>query len=256
MGAERFTLEELVSYETEILEAKDRVKTLEKEVFDRLCAFVLSGIENLKTNLNWVKDLDVLSCFAHLAVKRRYTRPEITEKNQLQIQEGRHPVVEQFVDEFMSNSVSLDDTENRLLLITGPNMAGKSTFLRQTALIALLAHAGSFVPAKKAVVGLTDQIFTRVGASDNLAGGESTFLVEMSETSQILRHATEKSLIIMDEVGRGTATYDGLSLAWAIVEYLADNQIKRGKTLFATHYHERTALGQQPGIQNYRMAVR
>lgn len=165
-------------------------------------------------------------------------------------------MVEQFVDEFMSNSLCLNQEDSRLLLITGPNMAGKSTFLRQTALIALLAHVGCFVPAKKAEVGLIDQIFTRIGASDNLAGGESTFLVEMNETSQILRCATPQSLIIMDEIGRGTATYDGLSLAWAIIEFLTHPEVIRGKTLFATHYHELTLLGQEKGIKNYRMAVR
>jgi len=256
VAAERFTMDKLIAHETEILESKDKVKILEKELFDKLCLFCLEYLNILKENLEFVKNIDVLSCFAFLALHRNYTKPILSIENNLIIQEGRHPVVEQFVDEFMSNSLCLNQEDNRLLLITGPNMAGKSTFLRQTALIALLAHVGSFVPAKKVEVGLIDQIFTRIGASDNLAGGESTFLVEMNETSQILRCATPQSLIIMDEIGRGTATYDGLSLAWAIVEYLAHPEVIRGKTLFATHYHELTLLGQEKGIKNYRMAVR
>ncbi|PKL14168.1 MAG: DNA mismatch repair protein MutS, partial [Spirochaetae bacterium HGW-Spirochaetae-6] len=255
VGSERYTIDDLISFETKILDAKSRLVELEKKLYFELLEKLSEHIDSIQRNLDYLKKVDILCAFSYLARVNRYTRPRMHQQGHLLIEDGRHPVVETFVDRFTANSVYLDSEESRLILLTGPNMAGKSTYLRQTALIVLLAHLGSFVPASRAEIPLTDQIFTRIGASDNLAGGESTFLVEMSETSQILRNTTERSLIIMDEVGRGTSTHDGLSLAWAIVEHLCEKGTPRGKTLFATHYHELTVLGQEKGIQNLRMAV-
>ncbi len=256
VGSERYTINELVEFETKILDSKSKLVEYEKKIFKELILSIVDSIKNIKENIDFIKKLDITTCLGFLAEKHRYVRPKIRDDLKIIIEEGKHPVVESFVEQFTPNSIKLNDKDHRLLLITGPNMAGKSTYLRQVALITLLAHVGSFVPAKKAEIGITDQIHTRIGASDNLAGGESTFLVEMSETSQILRSASPRSLIIMDEVGRGTSTYDGLSLAWAIVEYLNDSEFNRGRTLFATHYHELTVLGQEKGIKNYRMAVK
>lgn len=256
VGGERYTIEELIEYESKIFSAKSQMVMMEKQFFKELIESLLTEVDTIKKNIDLVKKIDISSCFAHLAAERKYVRPQINEDLEISIEDGRHPVVELFTEKFIPNSIDLNDQANRLLIITGPNMAGKSTFLRQAALITLMAHIGCFVPAKKAKIGLTDQIFTRVGASDNLAGGESTFLVEMSETSQILRNASPRSLIIMDEVGRGTSTHDGLSLAWAIVEYLIHPDFNRGKVLFATHYHELTVLGEEKGVQNYRVAVK
>lgn len=256
VNAERFTIDELVQYESKILNARSQMIEKEKEIFNSLLEKIIQNINSISENISFIKEIDLFCCFAQVAFERTYTKPILNDTQEINIVNGRHPVVEQFAGEYHPNSVKLDSDKNRLLLITGPNMAGKSTFLRQTAIITLMAHVGCFVPAQKAEIALTDQIFTRVGASDNLAAGESTFLVEMSETSQILRNCSSKSLIIMDEVGRGTSTYDGLSLAWAIVEYLVDPEIVKGKTLFATHYHELTVLESEKGIKNLRMAVR
>jgi len=256
VNAERYTIEELIEYESKILDAKSSLIELEKKIFNQLLMNIIEQVKEIRANIIFVKKLDIIASFAKTAKERKYTRPLVNDELKITIEEGRHPVVELFTDQFIPNSIKLDEKENRLLLITGPNMAGKSTYLRQAALIVLMAHIGCFVPAKKAVIGLTDQIFTRIGASDNLAGGESTFLVEMTETSQILRNSTQRSLIVMDEVGRGTSTHDGLSLAWAIVEYLNNPSKNRGKTLFATHYHEMTVLGEERGIKNHRVAVK
>jgi DNA mismatch repair protein MutS len=202
--------------------------------------------------------IDIFAGLAEVAALHRYVRPDVDEGSTIQIIEGRHPVVERLDLEggFISNDTSLDRETHRLLIITGPNMAGKSTYLRQVALIVLLAQIGSFVPAGRARIGLVDRVFTRVGASDNLAAGHSTFMVEMSETAHILRHATSRSLILLDEIGRGTSTYDGLSLAWSIAEYIQSAPHLGARTLFATHYHEMTQLEElRPGIRNYRVAV-
>ena len=202
---------------------------------------------------------DVFASLACVAERNRYVCPKINDKGIIDIRDGRHPVVEQMGagDLFVPNDTLLDNRKNRVSIITGPNMAGKSTYMRQTALIVLMAQIGSFVPASSANIGLVDRIFTRVGASDDLASGQSTFMVEMSEVANILRHATRRSLLILDEIGRGTSTYDGLSIAWAVVEHIADTKLIGAKTLFATHYHELTELeGKIPGVNNYCIAVK
>ena len=206
-----------------------------------------------------VAGLDVFTSLALVAERNHYVRPKINEKGIIDIKEGRHPVVEKMIpnDMFISNDTYLDDKKNRISIITGPNMAGKSTYMRQTALIALMAQVGCFVPAQSANIGLSDRIFTRVGASDDLASGQSTFMVEMTEVANILRNATSKSLLILDEIGRGTSTFDGLSIAWAVVEYISDSKLLGAKTLFATHYHELTELeGKIENVNNYCIAVK
>ncbi|HKJ80843.1 MAG TPA: hypothetical protein VJ954_02370, partial [Ignavibacteriaceae bacterium] len=204
--------------------------------------------------------LDCFLGFAECAVQYNYVKPELSEDDSIEIIEGRHPVVERILppgEKFTPNSCSLDNSKNQIILLTGPNMAGKSVYLRQAGLIVLLAQIGSFVPAKNAKIGLVDRIFTRVGASDNIAAGESTFLVEMQEAANILNNATSKSLILLDEIGRGTSTFDGISIAWAITEYLHENQMLSAKTLFATHYHELNEMSEIfPKIKNYKVEVR
>ena len=203
--------------------------------------------------------LDVFASLAYVADRNHYVKPKINERGVIDIRGGRHPVVEQMLpgQMFISNDTYLDNGANRIAVITGPNMAGKSTYMRQTALIVLLAQVGSFVPADSADIGIVDRIFTRVGASDDLASGQSTFMVEMNEVSNILRNATPKSLLILDEIGRGTSTFDGLAIAWAVIEHIADKRILGAKTLFATHYHELTELeGTMDGVNNYCIAVK
>jgi DNA mismatch repair protein MutS len=253
----RFITPALKEYETKILGAEEKIVELEYNIFQQIRETVSKEAERILATARALAQLDVLSSLAKIAACHNYARPEVNEGNTIEIAEGRHPIVEQFRKEesFIPNDTYLDAQGNTLLIITGPNAAGKSCYLRQVALIVLLAQIGSFVPAKKAVIGLVDRIFTRVGASDNLAGGESTFMVEMNETASILNNATQKSLIILDEIGRGTSTYDGLSIAWAVAEYIADKV--RAKTLFATHYHELTELAQTlPGVQNYNVSVK
>jgi DNA mismatch repair protein MutS len=244
-NAERFITPELKLYEEKVLTAEERSKVLEYDLFMGLRAQVLDHIRSIKKSASALAELDVLSSFAETALKRRYVRPLFTKDPILQIRKGRHPVVESMTAEqaFVPNDLDFVRDEEELILLTGPNMSGKSTYLRQTALLVLMAQMGSFVPAQAMVTRVFDRIFTRVGASDNLVRGQSTFMVEMQEAAFILNHATEKSLIILDEVGRGTSTYDGLSLAWAIVEHLHDKI--RGFTLFATHYHELIQLGEK-----------
>lgn len=238
VNAERFITPELKEYEEKVLGAEEKIIDLEYELFQKIRDRAVTYIEKIQKNAQIIGTLDVLSGLVYCAKLNNYTKPEITEKNTIKIKNGRHPVVEKmtFSSDFIPNDILIDNNENRLLLITGPNMGGKSTILRQTALIVLLAHIGSFVPADKAEIGLVDRIFTRVGASDNLVKGQSTFMVEMQEAAFILNNATSKSLIILDEIGRGTSTYDGMSIAWAITEYI-HNTIQ-AKTLFASHYHE------------------
>jgi DNA mismatch repair protein MutS len=258
VASQRYVTSELKEREHAILSAESRRIDLEKEIFAGLCEGISSESAKLQEMAHAAAVLDVISTFAHIAVDRDYCRPEVNNSADLQITGGRHPVVELLSDSsFIPNDVHLRPEDTQFLIITGPNMGGKSTFIRQTALISILAHAGCFVPASRAVVGLMDRIFTRVGSSDNVAKGQSTFLVEMSETAKILHNCTSRSLVLLDEVGRGTSTLDGLSLAWAVTEYLLEDPDIRPKTLFATHYHELTHLSEKHGrIQNMRVDVK
>ncbi len=255
-NAERYITEPLKEYEEQVLTASEKALARELELFEQVRDQAARYIARLQALAEAIAHIDCLGSFAHLARQNHYTRPTITEDRELTIIEGKHPVLGHLMGaEFVPNDVMLGSDGSDLAVITGPNMAGKSTYIRQTALLVLLAHTGSFIPAKEARIGLTDRIFTRVGASDELARGQSTFMVEMTETANILNNATEKSLVILDEVGRGTSTYDGLSLAWAVTEHLA-NTVKC-RTLFATHYHELTELGQLlVNVKNLNVAVR
>ncbi|MDZ7372553.1 MAG: DNA mismatch repair protein MutS [candidate division KSB1 bacterium] len=260
VNAERFVTPELKEYEEKILGAEERIAALEYELFDRLRRLAASQAARILENGRLLARLDCLASFAQVAHEYDYTRPEVDEGEEILIEEGRHPVVERLLppgEQFVPNDTRLNNREQQILIITGPNMAGKSTYLRQVALIVLMAQAGSFVPARRARIGVVDKIFTRVGASDNLAGGESTFLAEMNETANILNNATPRSLIILDEIGRGTSTFDGLSIAWAVVEYLHNTESVAAKTLFATHYHELTELARVlPRVKNYNVLVK
>ena len=258
-NAERFITPELKEMEDKILGAEDRLITLEYEIFVKIRDEVEKSVDRMKETAKLISDLDCLCSLATVAIENNYVKPEINTKGILKIEEGRHPVVEKMlkVNEFVSNDTVLDVDDNQLLLITGPNMAGKSTYMRQVALITLMAQIGSFIPAKSGNISICDKIFTRIGASDDLAGGKSTFMVEMWEVSNILKNATNKSLILLDEVGRGTSTYDGLSIAWSVIEYICKNKDVRCKTLFATHYHELTKLENTiKGVKNYSIAVK
>ncbi|MED9958756.1 MAG: DNA mismatch repair protein MutS, partial [Christensenellales bacterium] len=257
-NCERYVTPELQEMERKILGAADRAIRLEQELFAALKDYLAEGIERMQRTAEGLKTLDALHALATVALENNYVRPAITDDGKIDIRDGRHPVVERSLHDemFVPNSTHMDTQGQRMMIVTGPNMAGKSTYMRQVALIVLMAHIGSFVPAKSASICLTDRIFTRIGASDDLAGGKSTFLVEMSETAQILRNATSRSLIVLDEIGRGTSTFDGLSIAWAVVEYLCGEQVG-AKTLFATHYHELTELeGRLEGVVNFRIAVK
>ena len=258
VNAERFTTPELKEYESKVLAADERIAEIERRLFGEVRAWVAQQSPRLRRTAAAIAQLDVLATFAVLAATRRYIRPEFTEGGELLILSGRHPVIEHLLEKqgerFVPNALYLNSTTHQILLITGPNMGGKSTYLRQTALIVLLAQMGSFVPAEQARLPITDRIFTRIGASDNLARGRSTFLVEMSEVAAILNLATPHSLVLLDEVGRGTATFDGLSIAWAVVEYLQSHT--RARTLFATHYHELTELADLlSGVKNVHVSV-
>jgi DNA mismatch repair protein MutS len=256
-NAERFITQELKEMEGKILGAEERSTKLEYEIFLKIREAVLGRLKEIQRLASALAQLDVLGSFAEVARVQNYCRPEVGDEGVIEIREGRHPVLDQRLleERFVPNDTELDQAKQQLVLITGPNMAGKSTFIRQVALLALLSHTGSFVPAASARVDLVDRIFTRIGASDDLSRGQSTFMVEMSETANILNNATQRSLIILDEIGRGTSTFDGLSLAWSIVEYI-HNQTG-AKTLFATHYHELTELAARlPRVRNYNVAVR
>ncbi len=258
-NAERFVTPELKEYEEQILNAQDRSVALEQELFAELCELVLQYMRQIQALARACAHLDVLAGFAWVAVNQHYVRPEMSEAVELSIVGGRHPVVESLLGRsaFVENDVQLNRSDHQFLLLTAPNMSGKSVYLRQAALIVLLAQIGSFVPATRARIGIVDRIFTRIGASDNLALGESTFAVEMIETAQILNAATERSLLLLDEIGRGTSTSDGLSIARAIIEFLVDDEGPRPRTLFATHFHELTDLQRLlPGLVNYTFAVR
>lgn len=259
VNAERFTTAELKELEDRVTGAEQKLIALEQELFEEIRAQVARETARLQAMGTTIAVLDALAALAETAAINRYVRPDVDEGGMIRISEGRHPVVERLdpAGGFIPNDALLDLDANRLLFVTGPNMAGKSTYLRQVALIVLMAQIGSFVPAREARIGLVDRVFTRVGASDNLAGGQSTFMVEMIETAQILNCATSRSLILLDEIGRGTSTYDGLSIAWAVAEYIQDRRHLGARTLFATHYHEMTELaGLREGIRNYTVSVR
>ena len=256
---ERYTTERLEELSSEISGADEKLKTIEYDAFTDICKRVSAEAARIQRSAKAVAYIDVLCSLSSVAMRNRYVCPKINETGRIEITEGRHPVVELMLKDgaFITNDVKLDNHNNRIAIITGPNMAGKSTYMRQTALITLMAQIGSFVPAKSADISICDRIFTRVGASDDLASGQSTFMVEMTEVANILRNATDKSLLILDEIGRGTSTYDGLSIAWAVVEYIADKKKLGAKALFATHYHELTELeGKLKGVSNYCISVK
>ena len=259
VNAERYINEELKGYEETVLHAEEKRKAREYELFTELRERVARQIRRIQETASRIADLDALASLAETAERNNYCCPQVDAGETIEISEGRHPVVERIAGAtgFVSNDTLLDLEKNRFLIITGPNMAGKSTYIRQTALIVLMAQMGSFVPAAKARIGVVDRIFTRIGAADSLARGQSTFMVEMTEVAHILRHATKRSLIILDEVGRGTSTFDGLSIAWAVAEYIHDAAPLGARTLFATHYHELTELAvTKEGVRNYNIAVR
>ena len=258
-GAERFITEELKDLENRILNANERMLTLEAELFRELREFIAGHLFRIQRTASAVARLDVFASFAEVAVQNDYVRPMVDVSGMLRIEDGRHPVVEQLIEggQFVANSLYLDRNENTVAIITGPNMAGKSTYMRQCALIVLMAQIGCFVPARSASIGLVDGIYTRVGASDDLSTGQSTFMVEMTEVAEILKSATRDSLLILDEIGRGTSTYDGMSIARAVIEYIANKKKLGAKTLFATHYHELTVLEDSlTGVKNFNIACR
>ena len=258
-NAERYITDELKTLENQILGAEERVVNLEYDAFTKIREEIAQNVRRLQTTSEVISTLDVLASFAQVAEDMNYCMPEVNDTGIIDIKNGRHPVIEKImgVGTFVENDTYLDRNENRLAIITGPNMAGKSTYMRQVALITLMAQVGSFVPAESANIGVVDKIFTRVGASDDLSMGQSTFMVEMMEVATILKEATKNSLVILDEIGRGTSTYDGLSIAWAVAEYIADTEKCGAKTLFATHYHELTELENKiDGITNYSIAVK
>lgn len=257
-NAERFITDELKKIEDDILGAEEKLIALEYNVFCEIRDEVESAVDRLKLTAKIISELDVISTFSKLAMENNYVRPKLNNLGKTTITEGRHPVVEKVIDrgEFVSNDTKLNIKDNQLLIITGPNMAGKSTYMRQVALITLMAQIGCFIPATSGDIGICDKIFTRIGASDDLAGGKSTFMVEMWEVSNILKNATSNSLVLLDEVGRGTSTYDGLSIAWSVIEYLSKGKLKP-RTLFATHYHELTQLEAEiSGVKNFSVSVK
>ncbi len=260
VNAERFITEELKQYEEKILNAEEKINAIESRILQELREFILGFTEDIQKNASAVATLDALLSYADVSEAYEYTLPEMNESDSIEVIDGRHPVIERLLpagEKYVANDVKADTGENQILIITGPNMSGKSSYLRQTGLIVLLAQIGCFVPARSAKIGIVDKIFTRVGASDNISKGESTFLVEMHEAANILNNATSKSLILLDEIGRGTSTYDGISIAWAMTEYLHENPKVRAKTLFATHYHELNALADKYArIKNLRVEVK
>jgi DNA mismatch repair protein MutS len=259
VNAERYITEELKEYEAKILGAEEKIAFLESDVFNKLIEWMLQFIDQVQQNAQLIGKLDCLCSFASLAIEANYTRPLLDESFEIDIKEGRHPVIEKQLSadqSFIPNDVYLDREIQQIIMITGPNMSGKSAILRQTALIVLLAQIGSFVPAKEARLGVVDKIFTRVGASDNISMGESTFMVEMNEAASILNNISARSLVLLDEIGRGTSTYDGISIAWAISEYLHEHP-SRAKTLFATHYHELNEMTETfDRVKNYNVSVK
>ena len=259
VNAERYISQELKELEHAILSAQDKVTALEYQLFCQLKELVCQQVDRIQATAAAVAQVDVLMSLATVAAANGYCMPQVDDSDTLTIVEGRHPVVEKVLKgtPFVPNDTHMDGGDDLCAIITGPNMAGKSTYMRQVALITLMAQMGSFVPAKSAHIGVVDRIFTRIGASDDLSAGQSTFMVEMTEVAALLNHATKKSLLILDEIGRGTSTYDGMAIARAVLEYCADRKRLGCKTLFATHYHELTALeGQIPGVKNYNIAAK
>lgn len=259
VNAERYITEELKEYETKILGAEEKIQVLEQEIFSKLIQYIINFVQPVQQNANGIAQLDCLLSFAKTAIDNNYVRPILDESTDLEIKNGRHPVIEKQLpigEEYIANDVVLNRNQQQIIMITGPNMSGKSAILRQTALIVLLAQMGSYVPAQNARIGIVDKIFTRVGASDNISMGESTFMVEMNETASILNNISERSLVLLDEIGRGTSTYDGISIAWAIAEYLHEHP-SQAKTLFATHYHELNDMTETFGrIKNFNVSVK
>ena len=259
-NAERYITEELKEYEQKILGAEERILAIEQRIYGELTAFVSEWLPQMQRDAAAVARIDCLQSFAAMARERRYVRPVLDDGKCIEIREGRHPVIETLMpvgEQYIPNDIRLDDSEQQIVMITGPNMSGKSALLRQTALIILMAQMGSFVPAKEARIGVVDKIFTRVGASDNISQGESTFMVEMLESASILNNISDRSIVLLDEIGRGTSTYDGISIAWAMVEYLHNRPSARAKTLFATHYHELNEMEQMyPRVKNYHVSVK
>jgi DNA mismatch repair protein MutS len=259
-GAERYITAELKEYEEKIIGAEERILQIEAQIYSEIIAFVARHLTSLQRDARIIARMDCLQSLARIATERRYVRPVVDDSTTIDIKQGRHPVIETLMpigEEYIPNDVRLDQQEQQIIVITGPNMSGKSALLRQTALIVLMAQMGSFVPAEKAHIGVVDKIFTRVGASDNLAEGESTFMVEMLESASILNNISERSLVLLDEIGRGTSTYDGISIAWAMVEYIHNNTQGAAKTLFATHYHELNELENMlPRVKNYHVTVK
>jgi DNA mismatch repair protein MutS len=260
VNGERYITEELKIYEDKILNAEDKFIVIEQRIFNALVHHATDFVPQIQQNARLLAQLDCLLSFANIAQANRYSRPEINDSLIIDIRSGRHPVIEKQLavgESYVPNDILLNSEKEQILIITGPNMAGKSALLRQTALIVLMAQMGSFVPATSASIGIIDKVFTRVGASDNLSRGESTFMVEMTETASILNNLSERSLILMDEIGRGTSTYDGVSIAWAIVEYLHNHRDFRPKTLFATHYHELNQLQEDlVRVKNFNVSVK
>ncbi|MDW3208857.1 MAG: DNA mismatch repair protein MutS [Reichenbachiella sp.] len=260
VNAERYITEELKTYEEKILNAEEKLSSIELRLFNDLVAFTSDYVAEIQNNARNIAQIDCLVSFAKVAVKQNYCRPSVNDEKAIDIKEGRHPVIETQLpagEEYISNSVFLDDISQQIMIITGPNMAGKSALLRQTALIVLMAQMGSYVPATYAKIGIIDKVFTRVGASDNLSKGESTFMVEMTETASILNNLSENSLVLMDEIGRGTSTYDGVSIAWSIVEHLHNHPKCHAKTMFATHYHELNQIAEDfPRVKNFNVSVK
>jgi len=258
--AERYITQELKIYEDKILGADEKILALETQLFNDLVLSLADYIAPIQLNAVLIAQLDCLLSFATNALENNYTKPEINDSKIIDIKDGRHPVIEKQLpigEEYVANDIYLDDKSQQIVMITGPNMSGKSALLRQTALITLMAQIGSFVPAKHAAIGLVDKIFTRVGASDNISQGESTFMVEMNETASILNNLSDRSLILLDEIGRGTSTYDGISIAWSIAEYIHEHPTAKGKTLFATHYHELNEMTNSfKRIKNYNVSVK
>ena len=258
-NAERYTTPRLKELEDTILNAEDKLTALEYDMFCKIRESIAMELERIQRTAKAIAKLDVYASLSLVSERNRYVRPKLNEKGVIDIKDGRHPVVEQMIsnDLFIANDTFLDNGNHCISIITGPNMAGKSTYMRQTALIVLMAQIGCFVPAKSANIGIVDRIFTRVGASDDLASGQSTFMVEMNEVANILRNATANSLLILDEIGRGTSTFDGLSIAWAVIEHISNRKLLGAKTLFATHYHELTELeGKMNNVNNYCIAVK
>ena len=259
-NAERYITEELKEYEEKILGAEEKMLVIEQRIYADIIAHISRSLAVLLRDAAVVARVDCLQSFARIACERRYVRPVLDDGKRIDIRQGRHPVIETLMpvgEEYIPNDVLLDDKEQQIMMITGPNMSGKSALLRQTALIILMAQMGSFVPAKSAHIGVVDKIFTRVGASDNISQGESTFMVEMLESASILNNISDRSIVLLDEIGRGTSTYDGISIAWAMVEYLHNHPTAHAKTLFATHYHELNEMEQMCSrVKNYHVSVK